>query len=506
MSGCGKTTAIPAQVKRILASCKNLPSLPSVVINIIKASKDPDISLADVADILHVDAALSAKLLKIANSSMYARRREITNLRDALALLGLDAALTIALSFSLVKSLNSSADANNNYNAFWKRSILSAIIARQIGLKLAQPHLEDFFLAGLLQDIGILALNCSTSNCLHDNYQPSHQDRIHNEKKSLGVDHADVSAWLLKSWGLPEKLYKAVLCSHTLYTTSAETHEEEIFYQCIVLSGNLADIWYEKDGKKTLERNLGLINNMLGFNRDEFNEFINEINDLLPEMSNLFDIKIIDDEKREEVINEARAILMKRSLNIIKQYNEHRDQIESLTKKTKHIEKEARRDHLTNIYNRKYMEKLLTREFDKSNLSNEPLSLAFIDIDNFKPINDTYGHLAGDKVIQETALFFITNIRQTDSLARYGGDEFLLLLPNTNADTAHNLLQRLIKKLQQSPGTEFNGERLKISTSIGVATHMDDVNFNSLEELISAADKALYNAKHAGKNTIMSYD
>ncbi|MDH5572152.1 MAG: HDOD domain-containing protein, partial [Gammaproteobacteria bacterium] len=221
MNECCKTTTIPPKVEKILASCSNLPSLPSVVIKIIDASKDPEIGIADVADILSVDPALSAKLLRIANSSMYSRRRKITNLREALSLLGLDAALTISLSFSLVKTLSNNSDSKNNYDIFWRRSILSATIARQIALKLQLPNLEDFFIAGLLQDIGILAIDCTMMTCMDSSCESNHLGRIHCEKNSLGVDHSDVGAWLLKSWDLPEKLYKAVLCSHTIYTTPA---------------------------------------------------------------------------------------------------------------------------------------------------------------------------------------------------------------------------------------------------------------------------------------------
>ena len=122
MKQCCKNISIPPDIEDFLSSCTALPSLPAVVINIIEASKDPDISLSDVAEILQVDPALSAKLLKIANSPLYAGRRNITNLLDALTLLGLNASLMISLSFSLVSSLSSSSDTGLNYDDFWKQS------------------------------------------------------------------------------------------------------------------------------------------------------------------------------------------------------------------------------------------------------------------------------------------------------------------------------------------------------------------------------------------------
>lgn len=208
--------SIPGEVEKILCSCPSLPSLPAAVVKIIDASKDPEIGIAEVSDIIRIDPALSAKILKIANSPMYSIRREIHNLREALSLLGLDAAISVALSFSLYRALNENDASGIEHEQYWKRSILAATIARQIGIKLGLPNLEDLFLAGLLQDIGILALD-SAANELHlAHNQPlaTHKDRIKFELDSLGIDHSNIGAWLLKSWRLPKKLYQAVLNSH----------------------------------------------------------------------------------------------------------------------------------------------------------------------------------------------------------------------------------------------------------------------------------------------------
>lgn len=506
MSECCRKKSVPPKVKNLLASCTNLPSLPAVVINIIDASKDPDIGLTDIADILRVDPALSARILMIANSSMYARRREVNNLNEALSLLGLNATLNIALSFSLVKSLSNSADHKYNYDKFWKRSILAATIARQIGVELGLKNLEDLFLAGLLQDIGILAIDCSTFDCNEDSCNSTHKERITCEINRLGVDHADIGAWLLESWNLPEKLYKAVLCSHTLYSKPATTSDEEILFQCISLSGRLTDIWFEDNRKEAIEKNLISTKTFLGFNREKFYQFIEDINQSLPEISNLFEIKLFNENKRQQVLNDAIEILMERGLDLIKQIDQQKNKIKALTQKNQTIQEEANHDRLTNTFSRHYIEKLLDEEFRNSNIDHTPLSLAFVDIDNLKVINDRHGHLAGDEVIKDISHFFIQRMRDTDSIARYGGDEFLLLLPGIDSSTAYNLLSRLIAALEASSGIVFEGNKLKASTSIGIATHFDHTSFDTIEDLIGAADKALYKAKQSGKNSIMSFD
>jgi len=498
-----KNLNIPLELSERLTACNNLPSLPAIVVKIVDASQDPDIGIADVADILMVDPALSAKLLKVANSPMYARQREISNLRDALSLLGLDSSLTIALSFSLVSSLQSSTNTSHIYDSFWRRSILSASIARELGLALKRSNVEDFFLTSLLQDIGILAIDSIEPDALTENCTRSHLSRMVCEQKKWGVDHSDIGAWLLQLWHFPERIYNAVLHSHIVCNTPPKSNNI-LFIQCINLSNRLSDIWLEDDRETHLKETFNSLNQLFDFDQESFNQLINKIDALLPEMSRLFEVTILDSKERDDVLNDAQQLLMENSINIIKQSDECQNQIKTLTEQANNCEDASNKDHLTDVYNRKRIEDLLNEEFFKSKAQKTPLSLAFIDIDDFKPINDTFGHLAGDKVLQDIATFFSHNIRKDDIIARYGGDEFLLMLPNTNADEATQLLQRISQELQALPGTEFDNNILKVSTSIGMATHMEKINYGSPKDLINSADKALYSSKHSGKNKITS--
>ena len=160
ISDSNNIDSLSPELQRILSSCTNLPTLPSVALRVIEASKDPDIGLHEVAEIINADPAIATKLLKIANSPMYSQRRAVNNLREALTLLGFNAALTIALSFSLYNSLNSSGSDKKSNENYWKRSILSAVIARLLGSRLGVIKLEELFLSALLQDIGILIFDC----------------------------------------------------------------------------------------------------------------------------------------------------------------------------------------------------------------------------------------------------------------------------------------------------------------------------------------------------------
>jgi len=179
--------------------------------------------------------------------------------------------------------------------------------------------------------------------------------------------------------------------------------------------------------------------------------------------------------------------------------------IKSITDRVEEIEKSSRIDHLTKVYNRQHIDRLLEDEYKESNINRWPLSLAFIDIDDFKLINDTYGHLVGDELLKLISDFFLRNLRDTDSLARYGGDEFLLMLPGSTADISKSVLDRLLKIYLEQVVLETKGLKISASVSIGLATHMDMHKFDSLKEFMAAADEALYKAKSQGKNCISVY-
>lgn len=503
MTAINISSLLTPELEQALESCTNLPSLPAVALKIIDASKDPDISLHEVSEIISSDPAISAKLLKIANSPLYSQRRSLNNLREALTLLGFNASLTITLSFSLLQSLGNS----KNYEHYWKRSIISASIARMLGVRLHVTRLEDLFLASLLQDIGILIIHCiNESTYPDDSHNLKHKDRINLEVENLGVDHSVVGAWLLHSWNLPEYLVRSVMYSHSLDMGLPDQSKDDIcFHYCLNLSGTFADVWLNDNPDELLRSNLEGAKKILNVDNDGLNKIIVGIDASLPDISNLFEILLVGDRERENVLYEARELLLERSLHTIKQSEDDHHYIDSITNRVEKIEKESRLDHLTNIYNRQHIDHLLELEYKESNINYWPLSLAFIDVDNFKLINDTFGHLVGDDVLKAIANFFSNNIRETDILARYGGDEFLLMSPGSTTDITKAMLERLLVLFKKEVKVDAKDIDVDISISIGLATHLGEHNFENLKYLMAAADKALYKAKEEGKNCLAIY-
>jgi len=151
----------------------------------------------------------------------------------------------------------------------------------------------------------------------------------------------------------------------------------------------------------------------------------------------------------------------------------------------------AQKDGLTKINNRQHFEKLGNIEFNRAKRFNIPLSLLMIDIDDFKKINDTYGHIAGDAVLKAVAKTLSENVRDLDVLARFGGDEFVLLMPNTPLITSHVLIDRLDNAIR-SLNIVFENATISVSASFGVSQLNDEEKF---EKVLVEADKRLYEKK-----------
>ena len=153
-------------------------------------------------------------------------------------------------------------------------------------------------------------------------------------------------------------------------------------------------------------------------------------------------------------------------------------------------------DNLTKMFNRRHFENEFEREFRRTKRYNNDFSIAIIDIDFFKKINDTYGHSCGDYILKEVAFLMKNNFRQTDTVFRYGGEEFVVLLTETPHQTACVPLERLRKRIENNKFL-FNNQEIKVTISIGTTSKTD---FEKAQNMFDLADKALYEAKNNGRN------
>jgi len=174
---------------------------------------------------------------------------------------------------------------------------------------------------------------------------------------------------------------------------------------------------------------------------------------------------------------------------------------ERVAYRTYQLRELASREPLTGLYNRRHFNEMLERQFSEAVRYNTDLSCLMIDLDEFKAANDAFGHQLGDELLVLTAGTIVGQLRTADLAARYGGDEFIILLPQTDAERAHILAERMVERFSRDVAERF--PNVRVSMSVGIAS-LQLLEPKDAESLIRHADRALYDAKKAGKNGIVT--
>lgn len=492
--------SISPQLIARLQQCKDLPSPPGVATRILELGESPSATLEEVANVVNLDPTLAAKILRMASSPLYAQKRKAENLRQAIILFGLNGTLTLALSFSLVSSFGAKGKSGLNYGTFWRRSLAAAIACRVLGERLNLGSKEDFFLAGLLQDIGILALEKTMPELYARDGEPffDHDEIKDLEIGAVGVDHAAVGGWLLKNWNLPERWVVTVAASHDLQSGQVEDQYQALA-KCVAVSSAVADIW-SRVNENTTAVAARTASELLGVDHDMFVDVVNSVDSELREIAPMFDIDPGDPILESGILEQAKEILTLRNLRTMQHASELQATAEALESRTHELEEKSRRDGLTGLFNRVHLDEFIEEEFRSAKAHGWPLTVAFVDLDHFKKVNDTYGHGIGDVVLQGAAKLLCASVRDTDLVARYGGEEFVVVLPGTPAEGATVVCDRIVKLFGVKQYRLDKGVRLKVTTSVGFAVHGDGVAFDTISDLMKAADEAVYAAKRSGRN------
>lgn len=163
------------------------------------------------------------------------------------------------------------------------------------------------------------------------------------------------------------------------------------------------------------------------------------------------------------------------------------------------IEENAKIDPMTGLHNRRWLEEMYTREMNRSNRGNFKLTAFMIDIDHFKQVNDTYGHLAGDRILIAVAQSLVRSLRPSDMPVRFGGEEFSVFLPGTTEENAKVIAERIRRNVENMSITLHDESIIQVTVSIGFAERIEN---DTVASLIDRADKALYHAKENGRNRI----
>jgi len=483
-----------------------LPSPPGVALKILEAVRQEENSFDDIAKIIMVDPALTARILKVANSSLFGLPNPVASLSQATSLIGTNALKNVALSFVIVQGFQEVPEGSLDLTLFWQRSIITAVAAETLAGAVGEKD-SDIFVSGLLQDIGTLVLYLAEPDsfaALLDEQRIGNITACEVEKKRYGFDHTDVSYYLLTTWGFPEEMCKTIRRHHSEV-------KKDICCESAALLGiasKIATIYHgmnaaalSTDVHCTLEASYNL-------SPEQVTELIDIVGGKSREILELFTIDPGEIKPLSQIMQEANEELGRLNLSYaqvvleLKQSKLNADKLAlELKLANDRLRDLAYRDALTGLFNHRYFKDIMESELERAARYQHPFSLILIDIDFFKKVNDTFGHHAGDQVLREVADTLVKLLRSCDIVARYGGEEFAIILPETTGCSARILSQRVRRGIEQL-GVHYDTHTIQVTISCGIAS-CDFTNTKmTLEDFIKQSDQALYRAKGNGRNRV----
>jgi len=495
------------KIQQLITSQIKLPSPPAIAVQILSTVQDEDSSLADLEKIISADPALTGKMLAIANSSFYSLPNKVTNITRAMSILGTNVIKNIALSFVIAKDMHDQQTSYFDFELFWRRSVTCAVAAELVKNLTALAD-DDIFVTALLQNLGVLILAldkgqeysnllaaCDMGNdtaCL-----------IKLEQDKYQFDHQQLACTLINSWGLPQSISEPML-----YLRDPENAPEEIRRTARVLSiADLLSIIYH--GTETSEHVQLLQDKM----KELFNLDTHQTQDLLDDVAKqsidilkVFDLDPGQMKPYSQMLQEANEELGRLNLSyeqLVMALKESKEKSEKFANELQaannQLEKLAFCDGLTGLFNHRYFQEILEKEFERARRYKNDLCLMIFDIDFFKKVNDNYGHPAGDQVLIALAKELQSTVRPSDIIARYGGEEFMVILPETSKSGMTIFAERL-RQCVMGTTTIVNEQEIKITISSGGVHLSPDLEGITKQNLIETADRALYMSKENGRN------
>jgi diguanylate cyclase (GGDEF)-like protein len=478
----------------IIKKTDRLPTLPGIALKLIEAVRREEPDLEEITILISSDPPLSAEILKCINSPFYSLKTKVTSVNHAVKMLGLKTVKNLALSFSLVNNFQQNGPFSFDYKSFWKDSLIGAVSARSLAANVKPELSEDAFFLGLMHNLGILTL----VRCLPKQFslvikemQTAGCSYHEAEDLVLGFNHMAVGKGLIQSWGLPELFYLPIGHHHQPEKLSTESPEIEILTKMLHLSTLFIDLFNGSDKCFALSLIELHAKNYKFDDKINIDEIGQKIHEHTQQIFPFFEISVKDKDHYTDLVESARKEIINLAADLMNKVVQQKREIQSLRE-------QIIQDAMTPLINYQYFHALLEQEIYRSRRYKFPLSIIIADIDDLKSINDTIGEPAGDLVIKTLADCLRTELRQSDHIARYGGDEFGIILPETSPEGGLKAAERLSKAIS-ALNIVYNKKTISCTLSFGVASLLPDQDV-SKNGFIKLAEKALSLAKSNGKN------
>ena len=462
-----------------LRATDQLPSPTGVALEIIRIASDDESTISAVAATIEKDAAIAARVMKLVHSPWAGTTRKTGRIVEAVKLLGTRVVISVALGFSLLSRYRKGLCAAFEYEAHWSESLAGAVAARHIASRFGRRLPDTAYACRLLSKLGRLAFATARPNEYADVLNAVDQNDLaalaEAERKSFQIDHNGLAAEMMRDWSLPEVFSDATRRQDSF--EAVDSHNGSLVDQ-LAWTLHLSTIVARGLIRQARLEDLAMDVCCRGIEPNEFPQLVRTIALEWRDAASVFSLPASPAPDHEVLYSAA---------------NRH------LAAAYQEMHREAHTDQLTGLSNRRSADARLKEYWAASVRNGGALACVMLDIDRFKEINDRYGHAAGDQVLQETARLLRDTVRADEPVFRIGGEEFLIICPNSTATQAETLAQRIRVAIAKR-ATAGKGGAIRVTISGGIAGR--GAAMAGPLDLIDAADAALYIAKRAGRNRV----
>lgn len=482
-----------------ILTCPALPTLPAIAVRVLELTQRDDVKLDELASAIQNDQALSAKVLRTVNSSFYGLRQSVTTIRKAIVLLGLGPVRSLALGFSLVSSLEMEKEPLFDYVTYWRRAVTAAVAARLVAERMGVADPDEAFLAGLLSDIGMVAMY----RALGDDYLAvvdlaggDHARLGKYELEQLGVHHAEIGALLAERWRLPAEV-RIPIKYHERPTASP--NECAALVRCVGLGLLAYDVLNSADAGPAIRKFYERGKLWFKVMSDDAQELLKQASESAKQVADLLEINTGTYGDPEAIIRRADA-----SLTDLHRANK----LESYAASQLGAERGeagARRDAATGALDKSGFQAALVEGFGAARAHGEPISLVQVAIEGLAMAEDSYGPEGREAVLGTVVMQLIKAFDPLGGVvARVGPSVFAVVMPGQGGQVARReaeSFRRLVEARSGEWAPANAVERVFLTCSVGVSC-VEAGAPGSAEGLIVESAESLREARREGGNRV----
>ncbi len=494
-----------------VASKKPLPTLPSVAAKLLALIPDPDASVKEIGNVIRLDPSTAGKVLRAANSAQYGIGRPVSEVDRAIVLLGKRTVSTLALTFSLSEAVVGDKRLVKYFQSFWMESVVQAITAEYLAEKLCPENRSEYFCSAILQDLGRLYFLQNYADdyatvielCIEGD-----QHLIDVEKEAFDMTHVEVACGMLTEWKFPQQTISAVAAHHDIGEIP-DARASEMTLELALKVASLVGQYFCHGDRGMCHIKLEEILACCPEQAPHSDEMLDAVHKKLGGLADLFriDTKQLTSptEMMSDAMQQVAAIAMTLndgtssesvSVELMRENNRLRKRLEEVIQR-------SQVDALTGVFVRDVLFERMNEQINSAAAQSKCIGLLFADVDHFKKLNDSFGHLAGDHVLRQIGQTIVTKVRGNDIVGRFGGEEFAILVPDADMQTLHVVAERVRESIE-SLKFECGSENVSVTVSIGAALIGPFTETRGVRELaITTADAAMYQAKKEGRNRVV---